>query len=186
MFAALKPSGKLVINGDGAKQSYTLDLQLAGFIIRNDSDLSSLTALRPAWQLGSTAPISLKNTQSSNLQSVWSIDETAEIDLVNEDDLLLDDIPLPKKISGCDENAPVEPGNRRACKNCSCGLAEEEAAALAAGLIGTVEKTAAMKSACGNCSKGDAFRCAGCPFLGKPAFEPGKEKVVLALGDDDI
>lgn len=39
-------------------------------------------------------------------------------------------------------------------------------------------------SNCGGCYKGDAFRCASCPFLGKPAFEPGQEKLILQLTDD--
>lgn len=100
---------------------------------------------------------------------------------------------------------------RRACKNCSCGRAELEAAMpdpadqlnkrvmldfgsavdrdnAAASTEASSSSSASMATAratpataasttfassCGNCSKGDAFRCAGCPHRGKPAFKPG-------------
>ncbi len=69
-------------------------------------------------------------------------------------------------------------GGRKACDNCTCGRKEMEENG------GEVKKNQDMKSSCGNCAKGDAFRCANCPFLGKPAFKDGEEHLVLDLMDD--
>ena len=64
------------------------------------------------------------------------------------------------------------------CANCTCGKKE-----LYEGTITTEQlENGQVESSCGKCYLGDAFRCAGCPFRGKPAFEPG-EKVRLAGAD---
>lgn len=93
---------------------------------------------------------------------------------VDEDDLLAaDGLAAPAVDAGaCSSRAP--------CANCTCGRREELDAAVADGTA------APAKSACGNCGKGDAFRCAGCPHLGKPAFQDGQENLVLDLSSDDF
>ncbi|KAL3808904.1 hypothetical protein ACHAXA_008018 [Cyclostephanos tholiformis] len=112
-------------------------------------------------------------------------------DRIDEDDLLLDAgdgmlaPPPPINVEARKAAAENDCGGRRACDNCSCGRAEREAATAEAEVYsGEEKKQEPHKSECGNCAKGDAFRCAGCPYLGKPAFKEGEEHLVLNLMDD--
>lgn len=83
---------------------------------------------------------------------------------------------------------------RRACKDCSCGLAQKleaedkvkranadaDLAKLTADDLTEVDFTVQGKvGSCGNCALGDAFRCDGCPYIGLPAFKPGEEVRLL-------
>ena len=104
-----------------------------------------------------------------------------EDDLIDEDGLLLaggDGLldPPPAMAANASKNGD-DCGGRKACDDCTCGRAERER--------GEQQKQQPVKkSACGNCALGDAFRCASCPYLGKPAFKPGEEHLVLDLQDD--
>jgi len=60
---------------------------------------------------------------------------------------------------------------RQACKGCTCGLAEELEDEAKTKIKENLDK-GASKPSCGSCYLGDAFRCASCPYAGKPAFDP--------------
>ncbi|GKY94080.1 hypothetical protein MPSEU_000374500 [Mayamaea pseudoterrestris] len=102
-------------------------------------------------------------------------DEIDEDDLLNSNTLLAPPPTMRTKVKGGDID---DCGGRAPCENCSCGRAamynsEEK------------DKAAGASSACGKCSLGDAFRCASCPHLGKPAWKPGEENLVLKLDLQD-
>mmetsp|Transcript_13560 Transcript_13560/g.19151 ORF Transcript_13560/g.19151 Transcript_13560/m.19151 type:complete len:264 (-) Transcript_13560:89-880(-) len=102
-----------------------------------------------------------------------------EDDLIDEDGLLDDELAPPPALLAEGKNAADDCGGRKACDNCTCGRAELEA-----GAVDAPKEKSVPTSSCGNCAKGDAFRCASCPYLGKPAFKPGEEHLVLDLTDD--
>jgi hypothetical protein len=113
-----------------------------------------------------------------------------------DDDLLDEDVLLssgvlapPPAMSAAAGAAGDDCGGRKACDNCTCGRADEERRAAAAASENDRDGTNQPRpvvptSSCGKCGLGDAFRCASCPYLGKPAFKPGEEHLVLDLQDD--
>ena len=183
-FRILKPSCKLRLQCESSP-SISIDLKLQGFIEITSNNNETICS-KPQWDIGESARVETTNKTTA---SVWkmNLNDLAEDDIIDENELLNDGIVITKRgdANGCGDNGPGVPGKKRACANCTCGLAEEEANdAASANKEKTIDEKIAKASSCGGCAKGDAFRCAGCPFLGKPAFEPGQEKMILALSDD--
>jgi len=164
----------------------------AGFVdveIKGSDDRLVVECKRPSWIEGAAAPLkrpvlaaSASAAPAPAPASVWNLSAS---DLADDNVPLVDEDELLRAETFKVESTPRDcgPGNsapRRACKNCSCGLAEEEAAAESKVAGGKQAEPSMAKSACGNCGLGDAFRCSTCPFLGQPAFKKG-EAVKLDL-----
>ncbi|XP_015172606.1 PREDICTED: anamorsin homolog [Polistes dominula] len=169
----LKLSGFIVKDTQPKK----LDVEIAELLPNLFEDVSNvyeIIAQKPSFEIGSSMPLTFKTKQTNvwklnNIEDYLEEDNlTDENDLINEDELLDEDDIVKPDITSLKVCGTT--GKRKACKDCSCGLAEE--------LNGKAENQGIQKSSCGNCYLGDAFRCASCPYLGMPAFKPG-EKVVL-------
>ncbi|XP_072519032.1 anamorsin [Salminus brasiliensis] len=163
--------------------------QLTGFQ-GNSLSRVRMSALKPNFEVGSSTQLKLsfakktpqteKPALDPSAAKLWTLSandmDDDDVDLVDSDELLdAEDLKKPDpaslKATSCGESGTKK---KKACKNCTCGLAEElEQESKAA------KKASQPKSACGSCYLGDAFRCASCPYLGMPAFKPG-EKIVLA------
>jgi hypothetical protein len=125
----------------------------------------------------SLAPIKTRNDEAksdfkNSAVSAWSIaasDMTDEgIELADEDALLEREtfkVDVPRAVAASDCGTSTK-GKKKACKNCSCGLADQ---------LKSTSKNASTPtvSSCGSCGLGDAFRCSTCPYMGMPAFKPG-------------
>lgn len=171
-----KPKGKAVFKDDSAAETVRANLLLSGFINIATVEGNVFTTEKPNYEIGSAAKLSLGGgANKAKVAAVWKLDMDDDQDERIDEDELLDE---EDKVKPTAESLRVcgTTGKRKACKDCSCGLAEE----LEAESKGAVAAAAATaKSSCGSCYLGDAFRCATCPYLGMPAFKPG-EKIQLS------
>ncbi len=187
VLAALKPGGSATFKIPSANFPAMKRALLFGGFTGIQIGTDSVVGNRSGLQVGSATTIPAKPrgfpasaTSTSSGSSAWgkvsladfANDDDAGGDYIDEDALLAKDpVAEGKQTYDCGTGT----GPRKACKNCSCGLADEEqtAAAQAAG--------EAPKGGCGNCSLGDAFRCASCPSLGLPPWKADTDKVKLEL-----
>jgi len=148
-------------------------LKMNGFSsieIAEKSGYKLLEAKKPAFKAGGTL-LKKKNkpAEAKPEANPWdNLDEDKPAQMLNEDQLMTEadkDGSIAKTFAGSGDRIMAG----KPCENCTCGKKEllEEA--------GGIEKleTGQIESDCGKCYLGDAFRCASCPFLGKPAFEAG-------------
>lgn len=191
--------------------SIVSELTLAGLTILTENE-TTVIAQKPGQ---ASAPLSLKRktkpkTDLAAKKALWSLSSSTAPASIIDADSLLTASDKKRPVPTCEPVNASAPRRKRACKGCTCGLAELEEEEATQGLSkvvlldgseagGALEVTRSEKekllaaanaapkatSSCGSCFLGDAFRCASCPYLGLPAFKPG-EKVEIDFGMDDI
>lgn len=141
-----------------------------------------------------------KSVDMSTVPAGVGFDDLNELDGDSDDELIDEDTLLDEEDLKGPIKVPTEckpkAKRRRACKDCTCGLAQRleaedkakrdnadvalKSIKLGADDLAEVDFTVPGKvGSCGNCSLGDAFRCDGCPYIGLPAFKPGEEVRLL-------
>lgn len=178
----VRPKGQLFIKKsqeeDCQTASLLLNIKFSGFVNINER-FDEITCEKPDYEVGSA--VSIKSGQVQDSKAIWQL---AADNLLDDDELIDDNAlltesdlkkPDPESLKVCGTT-----GKRKACANCSCGLADE----LAKEEVQAIKSNSQnAKSSCGSCYLGDAFRCASCPYLGMPAFKPG-EKVTIDVSSD--
>ncbi|KAF8165031.1 Fe-S cluster assembly protein DRE2 [Crassisporium funariophilum] len=221
LFSGLTPLGTLhLLNLTSAFQTLPTELTLAGFdILSSLQEEGNIIAQKPA--LSGGASVSLKDrptnaiplmklnrkTDPAKKKALWAITSSPSTPLVDAEELLTAE-DKARPVPTCEPVTSATPRRKKACKGCTCGLAEFEEEQRKTSKVVVLDGSqngearavdqseklrlleaalAAPKatSSCGSCFLGDAFRCASCPYLGLPAFKPG-EKVEIDFNMDDF
>lgn len=141
------------------------------------------------------APPAVKPVAGVGFDFGDDLDDDDDDDLIDEDELMTEaDMNRPLQMPP--ECKPQQGKKRRACKDCTCGLAERIEAQdkarrakadqdlntlkLKSEDLNELDFTVQGKTgSCGSCALGDAFRCSDCPYIGLPPFKPGEEVKIL-------
>ena len=210
-FDLLKPGGRLgvFVKGGGEEEDsssammrkeVSKRLTLGGFedvVVSEQTSVSGTRATKvsgrkPKWERGVTFSLGEKKTKKtlvSKASSAWEDDDDERDEMIDEDALLTEKDKAKPNAEGEGVGCPP---TRKPCKDCTCGRKEEEEMKENATPASSVVKMdlendpndETFKSACGNCALGDAFRCAGCPYLGQPAFKENDEENKVVMLDD--
>ena len=188
----LGPGGELHLHMSPAMTpGFSIPLLLAGYVDLELVDSGKggntvVTAYKPKWKTGAFAKVAHEMRHVERVVESTAMDDeyaAEDDDLIDENGLLGADVV---EFEHNRTDASDCSTKRRACAGCSCGRVEREALDDAgAGQQPHVDiAPTSAESACGNCYKGDAFRCSSCPHRGKPTFKPGQETIMLDLKDD--
>lgn len=198
---SLQSSGQLhILNLGSSLPNLFSTLTLVGFTVLSQSaEEGTVIAQKPAHAVG--ASLLLKSNGAAALplrrkldperkaskKALWTLTSPSTPPINAES--LLTEADRQRPIPTCEPVNPNAPRRKKACKNCTCGLAELEAQELAQSkvvvlngaesgeavevaqsekdrLIAAAKAAPKATSSCGNCYLGDAFRCSSCPYLG--------------------
>lgn len=202
VLSGLIPLGTLhLLNLSAGLLTLPSELTLAGFsVLAALTDEGTIIAQKPAHSGGasltlkkSVAAVALPRRQidperKSSKKVLWTLSSPSTPSIDAES--LLTPADRERPVPTCEPVNPNAPRRKKACKNCSCGLAELEAEELGQSKVvmldGSVDGSAVeveqsesdrllnaamaapkATSSCGSCFLGDAFRCASCPYLGQ-------------------
>lgn len=181
---SLVPAGELYVEGVSPNSNIRQQISQSGLEVDAEGAFSTRLVARKPAALSVALP---KRSTKSQKAAIWSFaaPSTPTIDPTS----LLQPSDLERPVPKCEPITPGAPRRKKACKGCTCGLAELEAEEAKsrkvvmlsaqvdgeAVVVGQDEKERLIQAAkmankatssCGSCFLGDAFRCASCPYLG--------------------
>ncbi len=173
------------------------ELTSVGFVILSStSEPGSIVAQKPAPPVlpNGSVPLQKINRRKADPEkkkaALWAITSSSPSTPLIDAESLLTEEDRQRPVPTCEPiNPNAPPRRKKACKGCTCGLAEleedEKQNAKVVLVDGSQDGEAVVveqsekerlliaaraapkaTSSCGSCFLGDAFRCRGCPFLG--------------------
>lgn len=203
VLVGLTPLGTLhLLNLSAGLLTFPSELTLAGFnvlsalpnegtiIVQKPAQSGTSFSLKDKAEVPASVPLPRRRIdpeRKSSKKALWTLSSPSTPPIDPESLLTAADRERP--IPTCEPVNPNGPRRKKACKNCTCGLAELEAEELQQSKVvildGNVDGSAVevaqsekerlvnaaraapkATSSCGSCFLGDAFRCASCPYLG--------------------
>mmetsp|Transcript_8612 Transcript_8612/g.9809 ORF Transcript_8612/g.9809 Transcript_8612/m.9809 type:complete len:250 (+) Transcript_8612:191-940(+) len=179
LFNIMKPGATVSVQKLSSEDANSLKMSFLfnGFAeanISTENGFFTVSSKKPGYKQDAVALESKSESKAAQWKLMANDFDDQANEIMDDDDLLGEEIKKEESAAECG------PGTKkRACKNCSCGLKEMQEAEEKGEAV-TIKPN---PSACGNCSKGDAFRCSTCPYRGLGKFESGTKPDIEIAAD---